>query len=92
MVIEIETIRFFRSGSMCVAVKTGMPEEPVEIGTGNTPREAAEDLQTTPIQSAGKDAEATALRWAGSHWEIGTDLELIAVTDSDVDNNMSAWK
>jgi len=90
--LDISGINFYRAGSECVAVQTGMPEQAVRIGTGNTPRMAAGDLQATPIQSAGSDAEETALRWAASHWEIGTDLESIAVTAEDLDDKMSAWE
>ena len=85
------TTTYYRSGHECIAVETGMPEQPVQIGTGNTPREALENLQATPIQSAGRDAGERALDWAKRNWEIGSTLELLEVTEADMDDRMSAW-
>ena len=83
---------YYRSGSECVAVEVGMPNEAVQIGTGPTPRAALESLQATPIQSAGRHAESSAILWAQSHWDIGTELKEIEVTDADLDDKMSAWE
>lgn len=57
----------FTDGSIHVIVLTGMPEDAVQIGTGETQVEAWASLERTPIQSAGRDAgEGAALRWAHS--------------------------
>ena len=70
---EISTMRecdWFRDGSLYVAVLSGMPEQHVEVGTGDSRREAFESLAATPIQSTGRDSGVrAALCWArGKGW------------------------
>ena len=61
---------WFRDGSLYVAVRAGMPEQHVAIGTGDSRREAFESLGATPIQSTGRDSGVrAALCWArGAGW------------------------
>lgn len=55
----------YRWGSMHVVVWTGQPQDPVQVGMGDTLRGAVGSLEATPIQSVGRDCgESAALRWA----------------------------
>lgn len=71
------TIRgsWYRAGSLWIVVLTGMPEQSVRIGTGDTVHEAWGSLETTAIQSVGRDSgERAALEWAAaSGWIEDTD-------------------
>lgn len=55
----------YLDGSLHVLVETGMPQDPVYIGLGDTIEEARESLESTPVQSVGPDCGLhAALRWA----------------------------
>jgi hypothetical protein len=71
--------RWFEDGNYYVAVRTGQPQDAVQIGIGLKSSEAIEDLQDTPIQSVGRDSGvAGALRWARNQgWIDDSDLEEI---------------
>jgi hypothetical protein len=59
---------WYVDGDQYVVVRSGQPEQSVEIGMGSTYADALDTLETTPIQSAGPTghAEQSALRWAHS--------------------------
>lgn len=61
---------WMRDGSMYVCVVTGMPEQAVRIGVGDSADEAWKSLQATPIQSIGRDGGVSAaISWAtGAGW------------------------
>lgn len=61
---------WYTYGSDYVVVRTGMPQDNVEIGIGSTYAEALSSLEMTAIQSTGRDmGEQSALRWAvGAGW------------------------
>ena len=74
----------YEDGSLCVVVDTGpQAQDAVQIGVGLTWREAIEDLESTPVQSVGRDGgSSTAIHWAlHSGWltgpltEVEVDLE-----------------
>lgn len=67
----------YRDGQQYVLVETGMPEQHVRIGVGDTLEEAQDSLVSTPIQSTGRDCgEASALRWAhGAGWISSPELD-----------------
>lgn len=68
--------RYFRDGSLWVAVLRGMPQDSVRLGCGETRAEAVSDLQATPIQSTGPDGGiAAAIRWAQHAGWITADCE-----------------
>jgi len=52
----VEYCSVFRDGEGWIVVETGMPEDNVRVGAGDTLREAYEALDSTPIQSTGRDA------------------------------------
>lgn len=85
----------FSNASEIIAVMTGMPEQPVRVGVGRTPRIALAELAPTPIQSTGPDCgEAAGLDWACRNWLDCTtdDLREIDVDDDeDLDDTASAW-
>jgi len=90
---------FFKHGTMCVAVETGMPEKPVRVGYGPTPRLAVRCMSDVPVQSTGTDGgEVSALRWAiGAGWfgECASihDLTRIDVDERfDMDSQMEVWE
>ena len=68
---------WYRDGDLWVVVLTGMPEDAVEIGIGNTVEEAWTSREDTAIQSVGRDSgEDSALSWAHvAGWFSGADLE-----------------
>lgn len=71
-----------RDGSLFVVVATGMPEQAVEVGIGNTPQEAAANLEPTAIQSVGRDSgRRSALNWArNAGWILdGADRDRVVV-------------
>lgn len=78
----------YEDGSLCVVVETGMPEHNVEIGIGDTWHEAIDSLQTTAIQSTGRDGgRDAAIRWAhGAGLISGPTLEEV---DVDLDAELS---
>jgi len=56
----------FRDGEGWIVVETGMPEDNVRVGAGDTLREAYDSRDGTPIQSVGRDSGlAAALSCAG---------------------------
>lgn len=73
---------WYRDGSDWIVVVSGMPEQNVKVGVGNTLREAWENLQATAIQSVGRDGgEEDALSWAhGAGWCAELKPEASAVT------------
>lgn len=73
----------YKDGDLCVVVETGMPGHSVTIGIGDSWHEAVDNLETTPIQSTGRDGgcdAAMAIRWAHSAgWFSGSELEKVDV-------------
>lgn len=84
---------YYSDGITIVAVVTGQPEQAVQVGMGETPREALSSAESTPIQSAGRMGEATrkALAWFSSREDLGSDLVEIEVGDKDMDDRARAW-
>lgn len=70
------SVRTYRDGGSFVVVQTRQAHETVEIGTGDTLREATESLEPTPIQSTGRDCGVSAaLEWARhAGWISGDEL------------------
>lgn len=90
------SLSYYRVGMTCIAIETGMPEQATKAGWGETPREARESLDATPLQSVGRDGgEAATLRWALRQDGVDTDTsdepELIKVGRADLDDRMTAW-
>ncbi len=55
----------YRDGNNWVVLEIGMPQDAVQIGIGDTLREAYEAREDTAIQSTGRDGgRASALAWA----------------------------
>lgn len=55
----------YRDGDLWVVLETGMPEDNVQIGVGDTLREAYDSREDTAIQSTGRDSgRQSALTWA----------------------------
>lgn len=84
---EVEYLDTYEDGSLCVVVETGMPERNVKIGVGDTWREAVESLESTAIQSVGRDCGlSAALEWAvGAGWISRADLDAVEVDWSEVE-------
>jgi hypothetical protein len=78
--------RTYEDGSICVVVESGMPQDAVRIGVGDTWREAVDSLETTAIQSTGRDCGvAAALRWAASQdWISSAELDEVDVDLDEV--------
>lgn len=78
----------YLDGTICVVVvETGVPErhDYVLIGVGATWVEALESLETTPIESVGRDnGRSEALRWA-AHSGWCSPLDALVPADVDVD-------
>jgi hypothetical protein len=56
--------RWYNYGSpKFLLLRSGMPNENVQVGLGDPYDDAVEDLSDTPIQSAGRDPLKTALSW-----------------------------
>lgn len=56
---------WYTYGSTYVCVRSGMPEQTIEIGVGDDYDEALESLEATPMQSTGRDCGiSSALKWA----------------------------
>jgi len=97
---DIEYVSWYREGEhgCIVAVLTGMPEQNVRVGIGDTCLEAYEALQGTAIQCTGRDCgEAAALEWAvGAGWcesgldEYEPDPDELTVGDDDDDDDTIA--
>lgn len=68
---------WYTDGDFYVVVRTGMPQDSVRIGTGESYDEALESLEITPIQSTGRDSGlSSALRWAeNAGWISSADLD-----------------
>lgn len=79
----------YRDGNLWVVLETGMPEDAVQIGTGETLREAYDAREGTPIQSTGRDSgRLSALTWAHNQgWITVTVCQLdrftVEVEDTD---------
>ena len=60
----------YRDGDLWVVLETGRPEDAVQIGVGDSLREAYDSREGTAIQSTGRDhGRADALAWAhGQDW------------------------
>lgn len=73
---DLEWAHLYRDGDLWVVVQTGMPEQAVQIGVGETLEAAAADLKATPIQSTGIDnGIKNTLEWAyGAEWISSDDL------------------
>jgi hypothetical protein len=62
----------YRDGDLWVVLETGMPQDAVQIGIGDTLREAYDSREGTAIQSTGPDGgRASALAWAHNAGWIG---------------------
>lgn len=62
----------YRDGNLWVVLQTGMPEVAVQIGIGETLREAYDSREGTPVQSTGRDSgRLSALTWAHNAGWIG---------------------
>lgn len=81
----VEYMSVYRDGTMWVVVETGMPQDNVYIGVGETLGDAYTNREMTPIQSTGRDSgTGAALRWAeGADW-IETAAGLEAVDDAEL--------
>jgi hypothetical protein len=75
---------YYRHGSWWIAVQSGMPEQPVRLGYGETRERAAATMEPTAIQSAGRYPHSAAIRWALHAGWLGDGAEW-AVTDEDGD-------
>jgi hypothetical protein len=66
----VQYMNVYRDGELWVVVETGMPQDNVQVGVGDTLREAYDSREGTAIQSAGRDSGLrAALRWAeGAGW------------------------
>ena len=72
----------YRDGSLWVVLETGAPHDAVQIGIGETLREAYYSREPTAIQSTGRDSgRADALVWASNEGWI-SDLHSL---DEDLD-------
>lgn len=61
--------KWYMDGSLYVVIVTGDPSSPAYIGIGDTPEEAAQSLERTPIQCCGIRYVRSALNWAcGAGW------------------------
>lgn len=75
----------YRDGNLWVVLETGMPEDAVQIGIGETLREAYDSREGTPIQSTGRDSgRASALAWAHGQGWIGSPESLDSVDDPEL--------
>jgi hypothetical protein len=83
---------WYLDGSVYVCVRSGMPEQHVEIGCGDSYREAVANLESTAIQSVGRDGGvASALAWAhGAGWISDPD-ELEETDDPGGKETVEQW-
>jgi len=71
---------WFHDGSNYIAVETGRPQDAVRIGIGSTHEKALDSMETTAIQSVGRDAGLrAALQWAESAGWIDAPDDLVIV-------------
>jgi len=81
----VEYMSVYRDGDLWVVAETGMPEHAVKIGTGDSLREAYDSLETTAIQSVGRDSGLSdALEWAHSAGWISHPDELEELDDAEL--------
>ena len=74
-------ITYYSYGDQYLCVETGQASDPVRLGIGDTAHEARDDMDSTPIQSAGPIGEASwrAIEWArGSGW-LERDVPVVEV-------------
>lgn len=75
-------------GNIYVVVETGQPTDSVEIGLGDNPEEALESLESTPIQSTGRDCGlSSALSWAKAQGWVTGNLDEIDDLTEDCDDD-----
>ena len=82
----IEYGDWYMDGDVFVVFLTGQPQDSVMIGLGDTPREAAENLESTAIQSTGRDNGLNAaMDWAEGAGYISSvdDLTIVLTIDDD---------
>lgn len=81
----VEYAHVYTDGDLWVVVETGMPEDAVQIGIGDTLREAYDLSESTPIQSTGPyGGAAAAIAWAhGQDW-LSAPASLIAIDDAEL--------
>jgi hypothetical protein len=79
----------YTDGGNKVMVITGQPKDSVKIGIGPSWEEAIESLESTPIQSTGRDSGlSSALKWAEySGWFDISDLEKVDSPEDNIDND-----
>jgi hypothetical protein len=72
-----EYANWYRDGEQWVVVQTGMPEQHTRVGVGDTPGEAWDALESTAIQSVGRDCGLSdTIEWCvGAGWLNSVDLE-----------------
>jgi len=74
-------MNWYLDGAQYVVIKTGMPEQAVQIGIGDNPDEAIENLEETGIQSCGHDSGlSAALSWSNNAGWISHPRKLQAIS------------